>query len=190
MLCLFSMAHAASFTIEFTNGHAVVTSRVWEEGDELKFEMYQGTAGVPRTLVKRITSVSLVSHDSVARSATALSSGDPGASMLDNRSAPSAPQEAEAGRTAGQRIPDPAAKQASQRTATAADISADREQKSVLTRQFDDAKQRYQEASAAGNLDAKQAAWDDVTAYRKKLIELADAVSQKNDGVVPPWWNE
>jgi hypothetical protein len=190
MFCLSSLAHSTSFTIEFTNRHEVVTSRVWEEGNELKFDIYQGTAGVPRTFVKRIKSGSLVSNDNVARSAISLGPGDPGASMADNQSAPSVHQDADGGRAAGQRTFDPEGKQVGKRTPNAADVSADREQKSVLTRQFDDATKRYREASAAGNLDTKKAAWDDLTAYRKKLIELADEVSQKNDGVVPPWWNE
>jgi hypothetical protein len=190
-LCGFSsLAYATSFTIEFTNGHEVVASRVWEEGHELKFDIYQGTAGVPRTLVKRIRTSAPVSHDSVAARAIRLSPGDPDSSRTDTRAAQSAPHAAEHGRAAGEHPPNRDPTPADHLPSHTEDVSADRAKKSRLMSQLDDAMKQYREAFAAEHLDAKQAAWDDVKAYRKQLIELADAVSQKNAGVVPPWWNE
>jgi hypothetical protein len=57
--------------IELHNGRELTTSRVWDEGDELKFSASAGTAGVPRALVKRMKTSTPVSHDT--RSSSALS---------------------------------------------------------------------------------------------------------------------
>ena len=68
-----ALAHAGSFIIELTNGREMTTSHVWEEGDEIKFYASQGTAGIPKALVKRIRTADRVHHDQVSRSALASS---------------------------------------------------------------------------------------------------------------------
>jgi hypothetical protein len=186
MMCGFSsLVHGTSFTIEFTNGHTVVASRVWEEGPELKFDIYQGTAGVPRTLVKRIRTATLASHDRGAGPVMPLSSDDADSSRTETRAAPSAHRPADGGHAAGTLHTASGEPPAGSRTSTTDDGRADRDKKARLTSQLDDATKRHREAAAAGQLDAKQAAWDDITAYRKQLIALADDVSQKNAGVIP-----
>jgi hypothetical protein len=161
-LCWLSpLAHATSWIIELTNGRALTTTHVWEEGEELKFVFAEGTAGVPRALVKRITTA--------AKRATP---------ERDRRDAagqgPSAPDTADGG--------------ALQRQAGAS--QADREQKVALTTQFDEARKNYLEAMSAKNPDAEQRALDDMQAVSKQLYALADAVKVKHGGVLPAWWNK
>src|SRR5262245_29130303 len=50
---------ATSYRIELTNGREITTTRVWEEGDKVKFDLHEGIGGVPKALVTRITPVNL-----------------------------------------------------------------------------------------------------------------------------------
>jgi hypothetical protein len=162
MICwLSSLAHATSWIIELTNGRELTTTHVWEEGEEVKFSSGQGTAGVPRALVKRITS-----------------SAKNFKPESDNRDeagvGKSAPKQKESGDI--------------QRQAGASPV--DREQKLALTSQLDDARKKYIEATAAKDPASQQGALDAIKAASKKLYALADEVKEKHGGVLPAWWNE
>ena len=173
MVPLSSLAHATSFIIELHNGHEVITPRVWEEGNEIKFSIYQGTAGVPRALVKRIKTSGLVNNDKVARS-----------------SIPQSPDETDKLTEKISQNETDIRDQERNVKSEAEDLMSDGEKKSRLTSQLDAATKRYREASEAGNLDAKKSALNDMRAYRKKIFKLMDEVKNKNEGELPTWWNE
>jgi hypothetical protein len=158
---LSAVAHATSWIIELNNGGELTTTHAWEEGEEVKFFIAQGTAGVPRALVKRIT---------------------PSAQNFkpenDNRyeagMGQSAPEQKESGNMQRQEGASP----------------ADREKKLALTSQLDDARKKYVEATAAKDPASQQGALDAIKAASKKLYVLADEVKEKHGGVLPAWWNE
>jgi hypothetical protein len=158
---LSSLAHATSWIIELTNGRELTTTHVWEEGEELKFFMAQGTAGVPRAIVKSIT---------------------PSAQNFK----PESDSRHEAG--VGQSAPEQKENGDMQRQDGAS--PADREKKLALTSQLDDARKKYVEATAAKNPASQQSALDAIKAASKKLYALADEVKKKHGGVLPAWWNE
>jgi hypothetical protein len=158
---LSAVAHATSWIIELNNGGELTTTHAWEEGEEVKFFIAQGTAGVPRALVKRIT---------------------PSAKNFklesDNR------HEAEVGQSA----PEQKVSGDMQRQGDAP--PADREKKLALTSQLADARKKYVEATAAKDPVSQQGALDTIKAASKKLYMLADEIKEKNGGVLPAWWNE
>jgi hypothetical protein len=158
---LFSLAHATSWTIELTNGRELTTTHVWEDGGELKFFTAQGTAGVPRTIVKRIT---------------------PSANDLKPES--DNPHEAGMAQSA------PEQKKSGDMQYQEGVSAADREKKLALTSQLEDARKKYVEATAAKNPASQKGALDAIKAASKKLYALADEVKQKHGGVLPAWWNE
>jgi DNA polymerase sigma len=162
MTCgLSALTNAASWTIELTNGRELTTTRVWEEGDEVKFSAAQGTAGVPRALVKRITSS--------ARNVKPEN---------ENR------QEARAGQSVLEKKDDGDMKRQEGTT------SADREAKLALKSQLDDARKKYSEASISKNSESQQGALDAIKEVSTKLYALADKVKGKYGGELPAWWNE
>jgi hypothetical protein len=162
MICwLSALSHAASWTIELTNGRELTTTRVWEEGDEVKFSAAQGTAGVPRALVKRITSLAKAFKPE-----------------SENR------QEAGAGQSATKKNDDGDMKRQE------SSPPADREAKLALKSQLDDARKKYIEATATKDPASQQGALDAIKAASKKLYALADEVKEKHGGVLPAWWNE
>jgi hypothetical protein len=185
MVPLSSLAHATSFIIELHNGHEVITPRVWEEGNEIKFSIYQGTAGVPRALVKRIKTSELVNNDKVARSSIPQSPDE-----TDKPTEKISQNETDIRDQERNVKSEDEKKHNSGMTHEAEDLMSDGEKKSRLTTQLDAATKRYREASEAGNLDAKKSALNDMRAYRKKIFKLMDEVKNKNEGELPTWWNE
>ena len=182
---LSSVAHATLFIIELNNGHEVITPRVWEEGDEIKFSIYQGSAGVPKALVKRIKTSALVNNDKVARSSIPQSpvETDKPTEKISQKETDLRAQERNV-------KSEDEKKHDSDVTHEAEALMSDREKKSRLTSQLDEATKRYREASEASNLDAKKSALNDTRAYRKKILKLMDEVKNKNEGELPAWWNE
>ena len=158
---LSSPAHATPWIIALTNGRELTTTHVWEDGEELKFVFADGTAGVPKALVTRITTAT-------------------------TRATPARDRRDAAGQ--GPSAPETAADGTLQRQAGAS--QADRAQKVALMTHFDAARQQYLEAMAAKNPDAEQGALEDMQAVSKRLYALADAVKAKHGGVLPTWWND
>jgi hypothetical protein len=158
---LSSPADASSWVIELTNGRAITASRVWEEGDDLKFAMTHGSAGVSKALVKRVTSAT--------KRAT---------SEHDIRQA------------AGQGSSPQAATEDGVMQSQKSTSQADREQKLALTTQLADARKKYLEAMVARNPSAEQEALENMQAVYKQIYALADAVKAKHEGALPAWWNE
>jgi hypothetical protein len=56
--------------------------------------------------------------------------------------------------------------------------------------QLDGATKQHLEAIAAKDVKAKQRALEGMRAVSRKIYHLADELKQKNQGVLPPWWNE
>jgi hypothetical protein len=185
MVPLSSLAHATTFIIELHNGHEVITPRVWEEGNEIKFSIYQGTAGVPRALVKRIKTSGLVNNDKVARSSIPQSPDE-----TDKPTEKISQNETDIRDQERNVKSEDEKKHNSGMTHESEDLMSDGEKKLRLTSQLDAATKRYREASESGNLDAKKSALNDMRAYRKKIFKLMDAVKNKNEGELPTWWNE
>jgi hypothetical protein len=185
-----SLAHATSFIIELTNGRAITTRRVWEEGDELKFYVAEGTVGVPKAQVKRIQTSPLGSNDTVSRSALPLSPTDPKALARGERLQKPSHQNAEVRFEEGHSKPFPEEKRHGEIRLQEADAQSYRAKKLMLTGKLDEATNKHLEASAAKNPDSKKAALDDMREYSKQILDLGDEVKHKNGGVLPPWWNE
>ena len=182
---LSSVAHATLFIIELNNGQEVITPRVWEEGDEVKFSIYQGSAGVPRALVKRIKTSTPVNSDKVAPSSIPLSSA------VTNKPTENISQkETDLRDQEGNFKSEGEKKHVSDVTREGEELMSDRQKKAKLTSQLDEATKRYREASEASNLDAKKTALNEMREYRNKIFKLRDEVKSKNEGELPTWWNE
>jgi hypothetical protein len=155
------LAHAMPWIIELTNGRELTTTHVWEEGEELKFVFTEGTAGVPRALVKHVT--------------TAAKRATPERDI--RHAAGQGPSTRETADNGAMKRPEGASQ-------------ADREQKLALTTRFDEARKKYLEAMSAKNPDAEQGALDEMRAVSTRIYALADEVKAKHRGVLPAWWNE
>jgi hypothetical protein len=161
MFWLSSLAHATSVIIELTNGREITTTHVWEEGDDMKFFIAQGTAGVPKAFVKRIKTTE---KSSKQKSDIRHEEGHGQSSHEKNDGGDIRRQEGAS--------------------------HAYREKKLALTSNLDDARNKYLEATAAKNPDAQQGALEEMREVSKRIYALADEVKEKHGGVLPAWWNE
>jgi hypothetical protein len=186
MFWLSSLAHATSFIIELNNGREITTTQVWEEGDEVKFFVHQGTAGVHRALVKSIQTSAPVYNDSVSRRAIPLRLTDLKASMADK----SSPKKSDIRHEAGHGHSAHEKRYGGDMRLQGGASQAYREQKLALTSKFDEATKKYLEATVAGNPDSQKGALDERKEISKRIYALADEVKAKNGGVLPAWWNE
>jgi hypothetical protein len=184
------LAQAGSFIIELTNGRELLTSHVWEEGDEVKFYASQGAAGIPKALVKRIRTADRVRHDQVSRSTLAPSASDSHASTTDGPSATSGQHGTAARQERGQGSLQQSTQEKGEARRHQGDVNAYREQKARLMSQLDEANKAYLAASGARNPDAKKAALDEMRGYSRQFYALADEVKAKHGGTLPAWWNE
>jgi hypothetical protein len=187
---LSSVVHGGSFIIELKNGREVTTSRVWEEGEEIKFNSPQGTVGFPKALVKRIKTSIAVYNDKSVRSSLSPSASDAKVSTIDEKSQTNANRETESREEVGNGKLSQEQKPAGDKSIKAGDAQAYRAKKLILTSGLDDATNKYLTASGARNPDAKQAALDDMRGYSKKILDLGDEVKKRNGGILPGWWNE
>jgi hypothetical protein len=187
---LSSRVYGSSFIIELKNGREVATSRVWEEGDEIKFYAPQGTAGFPKALVKRIRTLTAASNDKTTMSSLSPSTSDAKAPTTGEPSQTNANQEIESRENVENGKSSQEQRLASDKSPKAGDAQEYRAKKLTLTSGLDDATNKYLAASGARNPDAKQAALDNMREYSKKIIDLGDEVKKKNGGVLPEWWNE
>jgi len=184
------LVQVGSFIIELMNGRELTTSHVWEEGDELKFDASQGTAGIPETLVKRVRTADRVHHDQVSRRAVASSAPDAHASTTEGPSATSEHHGAKARQARGQGSLQQSTQEKGGARLQEWDANAYHEQKAKLMSQLDEANKTYLAASGARNPDTKKAALDEMRGYSKQFYALADEVKEKKGGTLPAWWNE
>jgi hypothetical protein len=168
---IYPLAHAASYIIALKNGREVVTSRFWEEGNEIRFYSAAGIAGVQKDLVKFIKEVVATSQ---ARTA-------PTPEVLHPTGKTSAPPAKLLGKE-----PNTAANSPPEET----DFASYRHKKAALMEQLDGATKQHLEASGAKNGAAKQRALEDMRAVSRRIYQLADELKEKNQGVLPAWWNE
>jgi len=155
----------AAYRIQLKNGREIITSRYWEEDSEIKFYSDGGVMGIPKDLVRRIDQSDLPEKKETREAD-------------DQKAAkPTATTDQEVGtRTQGGE--------------TKVDIGSYREKKAVLKRKFDEAWDRYLEATKNKDLEAKEKARIEMTEFSRQVYDLADELKEKNKGVLPDWWEE
>ena len=65
-----------------------------------------------------------------------------------------------------------------------------RKTKINLREQFDQAREKYLEASSNKDPEAKELARKDMVEFSKQIYDLADELKSKNNGVLPDWWEQ
>jgi hypothetical protein len=165
------LAQAASYHIQLKNGREFITTRVWEEGGELRFSLPAGTVGVPREAVHAITEVG-VPAPSQARGAPAAS--QPTAPVVSPPATSRGPESSAEARTR----PEGDA------------LTSYRAKKAVLMEALDGARTQHLDAITAKDQAAKQRSLEAMRGFGKQIDELAEEVKAKNQGKLPGWWQD
>jgi hypothetical protein len=183
MLIIFpswNLVWSASYRLQLKNGNELKTSHYWEEGEEIKFYIYGGIAGIQKEFVTRVTK-----SDSNYRDDTLLKE------EFEQNSTPSA--------LSGSRLRESFQVRGGEKenqsrgnaeSIEATDFNDYREKKAMLKAKLEDALQRNREAIARRDTKAKELTRQEYLEFSRQIIDLGDELKRKNKGVLPDWWEE
>ena len=191
-------ARAASYLIQLKNGGELETYHYWEEGNDIRFYIYGGVAGIPKEFVKAIKGVDLLSQDKTGEGPTLPLPADQQLSKTvqpENKKAggegPTLPLPADQ-RLSERAQPEnkKAGEEAKEQSSEKIDINYYKEKKLALKETFNEAWKRYIDATESKDLEAKKIALEEMRGFSKQIYDLADELKKKNQGVLPDWWEQ
>jgi len=160
------------YVIKLKNGRTVETTKYWEEKNEVKFLWQGGVASLPKRNILNINWVEEKFSDRSARQNQTAAEPKPVAVAPPQP----APKKAET----------PAPVQATNET----NVEQYKKQKVYYTQQYEEAYQRYLEATSRRDPEAKKKAWDEFNKYGGEVVKMESELRKKNNGEVPSWWKE
>jgi len=172
----------ADYVITLKNGRTVETEKYWEEKGEVKFNWEGGVASIPK---KQVVSIKWVKEKFTPRKYPSQDS--------------TAEKEKKELQLEAKKEPQLEARQASPKDAEKSDSSAGfkesekefyKKQKAHFTGQFEDAYQRYLEATSRRDEEGKKKAWEEFNYFGGQVGSLETELRKRNNGVVPEWWKE
>jgi hypothetical protein len=173
-------AWGASYLLHLKNGNELRTSYYWEEGDEIKFYVYGGVAGIQKGLIRRVTTSNVNSKEDTSKNKELEKLQTP-LGLSDQKSKES-PQ-IQSGKNESQ--PSGNAEKGE-----ALDFDYYREKKAALKEKLEDALERNREAIARQDQEAKESTRKEYLKFSQQIMDLGDELKSKNKGVLPDWWVE
>jgi hypothetical protein len=169
----------ADYVIKLKNGRSVEIERYWEEKDTIKFQ-YQG--GVASLSKKNILSIVKVEEKFSERSHKQKEKSPALEIPLETKKA-SAPEMAKSN-------PGEVSKEAEvkENDKKEIDIESYKKQKVYYPEQFEQAYQRYLEATSRRDEESKKKAWEEFNNFGGKVVSMEEELKKKNNGIVPQWW--
>jgi hypothetical protein len=173
LLALFLSGPAfADYVIKLKNGRTVETAKCWEEGGEVKFQWEEGVASLPK---RNVVSINWVEE------------------KFPSRSYRPNPQAAEP-KQVPEETPKPAVKKgeptAPQEGSQEINIEQYKKKKAQYVTQYEQAYQRYLDATSRRDAEAKKKAWQEFNNYGGEVVKMETELRKRNDGRVPSWWKE
>ncbi|HXH10520.1 MAG TPA: hypothetical protein VNP04_12265 [Alphaproteobacteria bacterium] len=173
MIMVFQISHLAwggSYLIQLKNGGEVRTSGYWEEGDEIKFYIYEGMAGVKKDFVNGIKETNIVLHD-----------------HFEKRRSSSYYGEKETTKQ-GIMNQNQVGESSTQADNSMIDVDYYQQKKQAIRQRMEEVSQEFEEASRRRDAEAKEKARQERIELSKQLIDLTEELTRKNNGVRPDWW--
>ncbi|MGH7793222.1 MAG: hypothetical protein ACREOB_12985 [Thermodesulfobacteriota bacterium] len=175
-----SLTWGASYLLHLKNGNELRTSHYWEEGDEVKFYVYGGVAGLQKEFVTRVTTSNL----NYKEDATYGENGEKGKSPPALRG----PNSGGEIHTQGSGSEDKS-KGKTEKTEVI-DIKYYSERKATLKEKLAEALEKNRQATSRKDQEAKKATRQEMLKYSQQLHDLQDELKEKNKGSLPDWWKE
>jgi len=169
-----TLTWAASYLIALNNGNEIETDHYWDEGDEIKFYLHGGVVGIPKANVIDIKSFN--TKLGKKKEMLPIEGGMKDQIVRDNTTSPMNNREG----TTSQQTDKIAA----------SDYDYYRSQKATLKDKLNDALERNREATQRKDQGAKDATRQEMHEYLKKIYDLEAELKEKNNGILPKWWNE
>jgi len=163
---------SADYVIKLKNGRTVETAKYWEEEGQVKFQWEEGIASLPK---KNVVSIDWVEEKSPSRA---------------HRSTPQAVEP----KQVAEETPKPAVKKgdppAPQESSREINIEQYKAKKAQYVTQYEQAYQRYLDATSRRDAEAKKKAWEEFNRYGGEVVKMETELRKRNDGQVPSWWKE
>jgi hypothetical protein len=160
-----SSSALAGYAIKLKNGRILMTTSFWEDNGVIKFYWETGIAMIPKEIIRSIGFVKEVP------ATTPPKPKDPVAEP-----APIPGKE--------ERTPVAGAQK------DKIDNEYYKKQKAEFTEKFEQAHERYLEASSRGDGEAKKKAWEEFNQHARQVSALEEELKKKNNGILPQWWNK
>jgi hypothetical protein len=164
-------ASSASYLLQLSNGAEFTTRHYWVEGDQVMFYIYGGAMGIQQDSIKNITESMVAVHETRVRSSLPTKTVDQEVPRAVER--PQTPIQGES------KSDDPTL-----------DVNAYRGKKRVLLTQLERVRKRYLDAMGKKESDGTERARQEMIEFGRQIYDLADQVKQKNQGVIPDWWEQ
>jgi hypothetical protein len=162
----------ADYVIKLKNGRTVETAKCWEEAGQVKFQWEEGIASLPK---KNVVSIDWVEE------------------KFPSRAFRPNPQDAEP-KQVPEENPKAAAKKVEptlpQKASPEINIEQYKKKKAQYVTQYEEAYQRYLDATSRRDPEAKKKAWEEFNNYGGEVVKMETELRKRNNGEVPPWWKE
>ena len=162
----------ADYVIKLKNGRTVETAKCWEEEGQVKFQWEEGIASLPK---KKVVSIDWVEEKFPSRAYR------PNPQAAEPKQVPEETPKAEVKK--GQ----PAVAQEASREIN---IEQYKKKKAQYVTQYEQAYQRYLDATSRRDAEAKKKAWEEFNNYGGEVVKMETELRKRNNGQVPSWWKE
>ena len=162
----------ADYVIKLKNGRTVETAEYWEENGEVKFQWEEGLASLPK---KNVVSIDWMEEKFLSR-----------ASRPNPQAAEPKPIPEETPKAAVKKGEPPVPHEASPEINT----EQYKKKKAQYVAQYEQAYQRYLDATSRRDAEAKKKAWEEFNNYGGEVVKMETELRKRNNGQVPSWWKE
>jgi hypothetical protein len=169
----------ADYIIRLKNGRTLETPGFWEERGEIKFQWAGGVASLSKKDLLTITEAEKKLSDQTPNG--------------EKQPAPENPEDPPGAPLSAMNIVgkvSPAERLSSAEGLRGVAVEHYRKQKAYYTKQFEQAYQRYLEASSRRDAEGKKKAWEEFNRFGGQVIALEIELKRKNNGALPSWWKE
>lgn len=186
LFLIFPVTGDSSYRILLKNGGEFTTFGYWSEGDQIRFYVHGGIAGIQKDSIKKIEEVALVYKKSVVsppRKPAPVPVKTESKTDIKAKDTPDVPGVApeEAGKKTGEET---------EAESKEIDVEYCRRMNKELWDKYREAKERYDQSKLGRNEFIRNDAKKEIKEALDKLTELSRKLKKKNKGILPDWWQE
>jgi hypothetical protein len=175
-LCIFPIVCSAAWVIHLKDGRSFTTPEYREEGNQIKFERYGGTIGLPKDQLVSIEEIADLPEKEVLKppEQPAVSENVEDAKKVKEQGTPAQMSVEEKKNAEWEKI---------------AKMQKLLEEKRQIMREKEAVITSYKEAKARKSREKKEQYWNELLSLRKKLENLRERAVAENGGGLPDWWD-
>jgi len=177
---------SAYYVIHLRNGTKFITDYYWEKNNQTMFYIYGGLVGVEKNSIKEIVEVNSIYKENIGNERKEIHSEDNA-----NEKQNIFPSDKEKERNT--KDTNPLSSTATAKNANInekIDLEYYRRKMIELKSKLDTSLEKFRNASANKDQEAKGQALRETADISKQISDLSDELKAKNQGVLPDWWEK